>query len=53
MRRELQPRMNTNVQKENSSMMTRVLMGAAVLAVAYAVIQNVPDIARYLRMRRM
>jgi hypothetical protein len=40
-------------RQEKEKKMGALLRKAALLAAAYLVIQSIPDIARYIRMRRM
>ena len=40
-------------RKKGPSMFMRIIVGAVAMAFAAAIVQSIPDIARYLRIREM
>lgn len=53
MKMKVPPKAPIRALQESEHPVQRVVVGAVALAVAYAVVQNLPDIIRYLKMRKM
>jgi hypothetical protein len=43
----------TKTTKEHMTMLTKILLGAAAAAAGYAIVSNLPDLRRYLRISTM